>query len=365
MRIALVHPYSWPTVRRGGERYLHDLARWLVGAGHDVDIVTGAVPGSPPDESDGINLVRLPLWEPRALAHRGVTPLDTFGATVLPYLVKNRYDVVHSLVPSGALAAQASLQPSVYTVLGHPSPDNPPARVWSRALLTRAIRSVRVPAALSLSACAGAEALTGRRPHLLPPGVWTEEFNARTAAPSGPTRLLFNAFAGDQRKRLDVLLRAMPLVLAELPDARLALGGGGDVAAVLAGLDPALREAVEPIIDDLGAGSLADVPARFRAATVSVLPSVHEAFGLVLVESLACGTPVVCTSSGGMAEIVSEQVGRVAAPDDPVDLAAKVIEAVELAALPGTSAACTAHAKTWDWDVVGPRHESVYAVARG
>ena len=232
MRIALVHPYSWPTVRRGGERYLNDLARWLVGAGHEVDIVTGAVPGSPArEESDGINVVRLRLWEPRALAPRGVTALDTFGATVLPYLVKNRYDVVHSLVPSGGLAAKASRHPSVYTVLGHPSPDNPPARGWSKALLGRAVRSVRAPAALSLSACAGVEALIGRRPHVLPPGVWTSDFAPRTAAPSGPTRLLFNAFAGDQRKRLDVLLRAMPLVLAELPDARLALGGGGDIAA--------------------------------------------------------------------------------------------------------------------------------------
>jgi glycosyltransferase involved in cell wall biosynthesis len=73
----------------------------------------------------------------------------------------------------------------------------------------------------------------------------------------------------------------------------------------------------------------------------------------------------VCTSSGGMAEIVDDKVGRVAAPDDPADLAAKVIEAVGLAALPGTAAACAEHAKQWDWAAVGPMHERVYAQARG
>jgi phosphatidylinositol alpha-mannosyltransferase len=226
------------------------------------------------------------------------------------------------------------------------------------------VRQVRVPAALSHSAADGVEALYGRRPLVLPPGVRTADFATRSAPPPGPPVLLFNAFAGDPRKRLDLLLEAMPAVLEQLPDARLQLGGGGDASTALDRLEPGVRRAVEPVVDDLGAGELADVPDRYRGATVSVLPSVDEAFGLVLVESLACGTPVVCSRSGGMPEIVTDDVGRVAPPDDRAALAAAIVAAVDLARDPRSPARCADRAGHWDWDVVGPLHELAYARAR-
>jgi phosphatidylinositol alpha-mannosyltransferase len=362
VRVALVHPYSWPAVRRGGERYLHDLAQWLAGRGHQVDVITGSGPRRPDEGTSGVRFVRLPTWE---LASHGVTALDSFGATVLPQLLRERYDVVHSLVPSGALAAAATLLPSVYTVLGHPSPANRPASAWSRALFAQAVRRARVPAALSRSAADGTEGLTGRRPLVLSPGVRLETFTPRASPPTGPPRLLFNGDAGDPRKRLVVLLRAMPTVLAELPGIRLCLGGVGDPSEALDQLEPGLRRVVADVIDDPGTGDLGDVPDRYRAATISVLPSVDEAFGLVLVESLACGVPVVCSRSGGMPEIVTEDVGRLATPDDPADLARAVLEAVALAGQPGIGAACVARAAHWDWSRVGPQHELAYARARG
>jgi phosphatidylinositol alpha-mannosyltransferase len=367
VRIALLHPYSWPTVRRGGERYLHDLGGWLAARGHEVDIVTGAVDDTHEDDvaGPGPRLVRLPLWSPTRLARYDVTPLDTFGASALLHLRRHRYDVVHSLVPSGGIASALTVQASVYTALGHPSPTNRPARRWSRELFARAVHAVRVPAALSASAAEGVAALTGRRPIVLPPGVRTADFVAKLGTGEGPPSLLFNGFADDPRKRLDVLLRALPTVLESLPDIRLALGGGGDPGRALATLDPGVRRDVEAVVDDLGAGTLGDVPDRYRRATVSVLPSVDEAFGLVLVESLACGTPVVCSRSGGMPEIVDDDVGRLAPPDDPAALASAILETVVMTADPDLSRRCTERARRWDWDVVGPLHELAYGRARG
>jgi phosphatidylinositol alpha-mannosyltransferase len=350
VRIALVHPYSWPAVRRGGERYVHDLQRWLTGRGHEVTLVTGGGPAAAPGQ------VRLPSREPA---------LDTFGASVLPHLLRHRYDVVHAMVPSAALAATAALQPAVYTVLGHPSAANPPRPAWRRQLLVRAVRSVREPQALSASAAAAAQELTGRRPGVLSPGVFTAEFPTRQGLPVGPPTLLFNGFASDPRKRLSLLLEALPTVLARHPDLRLRLGGGGDPQPALDALAPAVRREVEPVLEELGPGRLEDVPSRYREATVSVLPSVDEAFGLVLVESLASGTPVVCSRSGGMPEIVADPaVGQVVAPDDADALARGVCDALQLAADPATAARCAAHASRWDWDNVGPLHESAYARAR-
>lgn len=360
MRVALVHPYSWPAVRRGGERYAHDLATWLVQRGHEVDLLTGAAA-----EHASATVIPLAVREPAWLRPHGVTALDTFGLSALQHLSRHRYDVVHSLIPSGALAAALSLHPSVYTMLGHPSPENLPTRRWSRALLTQAVRTARVPAALSASAADGAEAVTGRRPIVLPPGVRTQDFTPSDQPLAGPPRLLFNAFASDPRKGLVTLLRALPSVLEQLPGTRLVLGGGGDPSQALDALDPGLRREVSAAVDDLGTGSLEDVPARYRDATVTVLPSVHEAFGLVLVESLACGVPVVCSRSGGMGEIVTDAVGRTAAPGDADDLARAIVSAVALAGQPGAARACVARAACWDWDTVGPLHELAYARARG
>ncbi len=360
MRIALVHPYSWPAVRRGGERYVHDLARWLADRGHAVDLLTGGS-ATHVDES-GVRTVGLPAGVPARWAACGVTPLDLFGAQVLPRLLRERYDVVHSLIPSGGLAGSLALLPSVWTALGHPSPTNAPQRRWSRLLLRRSVAAVRVPAALSRSAADGLEALTGRRAVVLPPGVRTADFPVRSAAATGPPRLLFPAYAADPRKRLHVLLAALPAVLEQRPDTRLVLGGGGDPSAAFDRLEAGVRRVVAPHVDDLGTGALTDLPARYRAASLTVLPSVDEAFGLVLVESLASGTPVVCTRSGGMPEIVDETVGRLHAPDDTAALARAILQTLATAVDPDV---CAERAQRWDWAHVGRLHELAYARARG
>ena len=103
------------------------------------------------------------------------------------------------------------------------------------------------------------------------------------------------------------------------------------------------------------------MPARYRAASVTLLPSVDEAFGMVLVESLATGTPVVCTPSGGMPEIVDgADVGYVA-DRTPEALANAIERALLLARQDGTPARCLAHSRRWEWEAsVGPAHLKVY-----
>ncbi|HYU75032.1 MAG TPA: glycosyltransferase [Ktedonobacteraceae bacterium] len=56
----------------------------------------------------------------------------------------------------------------------------------------------------------------------------------------------------------------------------------------------------------LGARPQPELPAIYSAADVTVVPSYHESFGLVAVESLACGTPVVATSAGGLTTVVRQ-----------------------------------------------------------
>jgi D-inositol-3-phosphate glycosyltransferase len=84
----------------------------------------------------------------------------------------------------------------------------------------------------------------------------------------------------------------------------------------------------------------------YREAWVTGLTSYNEAFGLVLVESMACGTPVFAAKEGGPAETVNgPEVGTLFEGDDERDVARAILEGMELATAPGTAAACRARAQ--------------------
>lgn len=340
MRIALASPYSWPQVRRGGERYLDDLAHWLTDAGHAVDVVTGA----------GHRVHHL-------AARRGLTPVDTFGLAAWRPLLRGRYDVVHALVPSAALAARLAGRPVVYTMLGLPTTAHFGRRPFDRRLFTGAVRQAHAVTALSTAAADAVTALTGHRPLVVPPGVRADRFPLGPAPRGGPARLLFPADASDPRKGLGAALTALDLLLDRRPDTRLLVAGPGDPGPALAAATERSRAAT----DVLGVGHLDAVPGRYRTSTVTVFPSQYEAFGMVLVESLASGTPAVAVAEGGPAEILDDPAtGRTCPTDDPRALADALEQAIDLAAQPGTPARCAQHAGRWHWERVGPQHEAVY-----
>jgi phosphatidylinositol alpha-mannosyltransferase len=355
VRIAIVHHFTWADARRGGERYAHDLAWWLAGQGHEVDFIAGG-PAHSISESEGARLVRLHHRHGERLTKWGQGKAETFGVTVIPWLARHRYDVVHALSPATAVASRMTGQRTVFTAIGHPS-----AADGSRSskLIALASRAAQVTTALSAASAKALSDLTGRPAIVVNPGVRLEQFTPNLAPRTGPPRLLFAAYAGEPRKRLPDLLAAMPRVLEALPETRLVLGGGG-------GLPSDVPNDVRAAIDEIGTGNLSDVPQRYRDASVTVLPSADEAFGLVLVESLACGTPVVAARSGGMPEIVGTDagVGGLADIGDVDALADAVIATARLASDPETAPRCVIRAQQWGWDKVGPDHIAAYQAAR-
>jgi phosphatidyl-myo-inositol alpha-mannosyltransferase len=337
VRIALVHPFAWPAVRRGGERYLNDLAWYLRDAGHDVDVITGTA-------------------SPKARGRRPfrIGPVETFGLRAFPALLRRRYDVAHALTPSAALAARSAGHRTLFTVLGHPERDVFRGRPWQRRLLSAAMRGAHRVATLSRPAAEQVRAVFGLQATVLPPGVRLDAFTPALEPRAGPVRILFASALDQPQKGLDVLVTAFADLRRDYPDARLVLAGPGDP-------DRALAQTTREAIDVCGPGSPEDLPNRYRTATVTVLPSRHEAFGLVLVESLATGTPVIGATPGGASDIVEPSVGRTVPYGDADALAHALRACIDLARDPAVPSRCREHARRWDWSTsVGPQHEAVY-----
>lgn len=129
------------------------------------------------------------------------------------------------------------------------------------------------------------------------------------------------------RKGFDVVIRALPAI----PDAELVLVGGPDRAEVEA--DPEARRLRE-LAEQLGVGdrvvfqgavARADMPALLRSADVVACTPWYEPFGIVPLEAMACGVPVVAAAVGGMIDtVVHDVTGRLVAPKRPAEVAESV-----------------------------------------
>lgn len=332
LRIAHVSA-TFPPYFSGTGNVCYHNARQLARRGHRVSVFTAALPGEPAvEDSDDLHVERL-----RPLFRTGNAPL-------LPQLSRrlDDFDIIHLHYPffggeGAALAAKRRGTPLVITyhqdvLLGglgglvekmlRPSLSRWVLRNADRLLFTSLdyARSSHVRPLLS-----------GREAHIAaqPNGVDTQKFTPDPPSPALAAQYRQNA--GDfiillvatldrahYFKGVDVLLEA----LAALPAAyRAIIVGEGNLRASYQ--DQAQRLGLDGRAHFAGRVADADLPDFYRLADVTVLPSttMGEAFGLVLVESMACATPVIASSLPGVRSVVSEGVdGGLVQPGDSSDL---------------------------------------------
>ena len=131
----------------------------------------------------------------------------------------------------------------------------------------------------------------------------------------------------NERKGVRYLLAAMPAVFRCLPHFRLVLVGDGPQDQMLMGLAQELG--ILDSVTFLGFQPQEEVRAWMQRTKLLVLPSLEEGLGVVLLEALACGTPVVASHVDGIPEVITPEVGVLVQPADTAALGTAIQSVLE------------------------------------
>jgi glycosyltransferase involved in cell wall biosynthesis len=346
MRIELVSEHANPLAALGGvdaggqNVHVAALAAGLAQRGHEVTVCSRR------DDPDVADEVLVP--DGYVVAHLAAgPPTDVPKDELLPYVpdlaerLRERWtvdppDLVHSHFWMSGLAASAARYglgvPLVHTfhALGtvkrrHQAgrDTSPPERVPLEAELCRAVDEVVATCRDEVRELA-AMGLARDRVSVVPCGVDTGHFTPAAPPANVPHRLLVVGRLVERKGIGDVVT-----ALAQLPDAELVVAGGPPAGGL--GLDPEARRlralaaslGVADRVHLLGSVDHARVPDLIRAADVLVTVPWYEPFGIVPLEAMACGRPVVASAVGGLQDtVVPGRCGELVPPRRPDLLAA-------------------------------------------
>lgn len=367
MKIALLWPDFWPYIRRGTERVLNDTAHYLCRQGHEVDIIA-TKPGRPAVRHDGpVRIIYLrQISHPLLIRLRLVPRFDFFGLLCLQPLLAEKYDLVHVFFYSAAPAVRWLRRqqgtPYIYHVMMIPPWFQ---RSGDALLAGTAIRGADGIRSLSDYCEQFLQERYQRQGTVIYPAVDTDTFQPVGDRTGKNPQILFTADLRAEEKGAVRLARAFNHVHKERPDVHLHFAGPS-MPAMDTGIERLIEPTAREAVHFEGVGKLDALPRRYSDASLTVLPSVGEPFGMVLTESLACGTPVVGTRSGGISEIISdERVGRLYdySENDPAGnarrLADALLDALPLAVQPQSREICRQHVDRFSWRRLGPQLDTL------
>jgi phosphatidylinositol alpha-mannosyltransferase len=361
--LVLTNPFALPDVMRGSETLVQGLGTWLrprLAGG--VNVMAGGRRSST-YALEGLDYRRVRAPDLRRL-YRDLDPEVTFIPPMAACLKQAHPALVHSFLYTDAAAARAARVPYVVSYGGIALPDGFRSRRLKWRLFHFASARARRIFCPSAAAAIHMRETYGYRAEVLPNGLDTSPY-WQPGVERDPGLIVCAATPDDRRKRVEILVQAFSRVALARPDLHLVLAGAAGPSArsrLLELLDEPLRSRVE-FVGDLDPVALRNL---YSTAALTCLPSINEAFGLVLVESLAAGTPVVGAEHGAIPEVVTPEVGALFEPDDFASCATAIDNVLNRSDqgsdLPMREE-CRKQAAKFDWDVVGPLYLSAYEEA--
>jgi glycosyltransferase involved in cell wall biosynthesis len=379
--------------------YVHDINRHLVRRGHRVTVVTPGNSSMPAtDTFDGVEVVRFPMELPVDLTYGRVaqTRVNFWGkfarVAVMAHYLEAQYrstlaairerggDVIHAhwAIPTGPAAVHAARRlklPSVITMHGGDVYVNPeqgydfPTRWYVRPALRWTLRHAGALTAITED-CRQHALRAGapdRAVHLVFNGTDLRRFspaptgNGAVDSRFGP-HMIFACRQLFPRKGIRFLIEAAAALKPRYPDLKVVVAGDGFERPELIHLAESLGIARD--VTFLGWVPNAELPPYYRAAAVSVIPSLEEGFGIPAAEAMGCQTPVVASDAGGLPEVVEDGVTGLIVPRGDSAALAQAIGA--LLADPARRvqmgrAGRERALRLFDWDRTAEQLERIYA----
>ncbi|MBD2251698.1 glycosyltransferase [Nostoc parmelioides] len=204
--------------------------------------------------------------------------------------------------------------------------------------------------------------------HIIPGGVNIDKFQPNLSRQQARQQLtwpesrpiLFTSRRLVHRVGVDKLLQALAIIKPKLPDIWLAIAGRGHLQGTLE--KQAQELGLENNVKFLGFLPDEQLPIAYQAANLTVMPSQSfEGFGLAITESLACGTPVLCTPIGGMPEILTPFSPQLITTSPEATAIAEKIAQILLEQIPTPSREeCRQYALTnFDWQKIAQQVRQV------
>jgi len=362
MKIALVSPYDF--AHPGGvANHISALERQFTQMGHEVKVIA---PASRAVSTFGDRFV--PIGKPRPIPTSGsiarISLSLRLASSIKAVLSREKFDIVHLHEPFMPMLCSAVLRFSNTTNIGtfHACNGSPGYRFgWpiSAIMLRRRFHKLDGKIAVSKPALEFASKYVPGYYNIIPNGIDVRHFSPDVSPIEefcdGKKNILFVGRL-EHRKGLNYLLKAYRQVKQEIPDSRIIVVGPGT----------RLRKKYEKWIHRndikdvvfIGYASYADLPRYYKTADVFCAPATsRESFGIVLLEAMAVGKPIVATNIEGYANVVTHgEDGWLVPPRDSRKLAQALITVMSDEALRQRMAEKgRLKAGEYSWEQVGQR----------
>lgn len=347
MNILLIN-YEFPPLGGGGGSFSRDLAEELTRTNNNVDVLTSGFSDLDKEETvNGVRIFRIPVPARKSLYYASMPSLLSFPFMAIPkgleLIKKNKYDIIntHFAVPSGPAGSILSSLSGIPNVLSLHGSDiyNPvskksphklaPLRWAVRSSLKKA--SSVVAHSSYIEECALKIYSPGRAIDVIPLGMPNPVFSTVPRSDLSMQEYAFYIVSVGRMakvKGFDILLKTIKLMKTRRKEIHLVLIGDGPERKNLEELSSLLG-----ITDQVHFTGWIQGEEKFRymaASDVYVMSSIHEGFGLVLLEAMAAGLPIIATNKGGQTDIIkSERSGILVPPGDTEDLADAIIKLSE------------------------------------
>lgn len=402
--LAILSVHTSPLARLGGEKtggmnvYVREMARELGRRGLQVDVFTRQTSADDPHIDTGlganVRIIAIPAGPQEVLSPDETYPyVQDFAAGVIAFstLHNLRYDLIYSHYwLSGCVASTLKeiwgisfIQ--MFHTLGHMKnrialnpnvPTLPDVRISQESRIVRLADRIVAATPAEQAQLLWLYRADRRKIVIIPPGVNAQQFfphsmeesRTRLGLESGQT--IFS-FVGriEPLKGVDTILRAFAAIKRASPDLLakvrfLVIGGDPDRPNTeLARLMQRARELdIESLVDFLGAKDQNHLRDYYAASNAAIMPSEYESFGMVALEAMACGTPVVASHIGGLAFLVQDGVNGYLIPvGEPNALSEKLVQIlIDPESLSAMRANAASTAQRYTWPAIARRLEVIF-----